>query len=344
MEHGTQSKIDLFAENVIKAHKGLEWGMIDRFAALLYAIDGKQIDCNAILSVFYTTEGYKSLSLSTQVKSSFADVFSTKKSDTYVSTTIGETYQCLAVMLAPGGDSKKSFDRIKTVRDMMDTPLKTSDFSHVVAYLIATNSDPEDYQKTVARMTSFYNSVETHKWGDLGTDNRLVAAKFALSGLDLEESIKNVEKVYKHLEPKFHLKINAFTFTLMAVANGLSDKADSVLALREVLLNHKISANSYYTDTLLCILAMLALSPAETEKVIKDIKEVWDVLRTKKGLGHLASSVDEVMLYSAAIVLSERDTDLKGSLITDLIMCHVSLILVPTYTRSTIIESYRSKG
>ena len=50
MKYAKQEKLSLFAENALAIKKGFMWqgGIIKRLAALLYALENKPMDCDAV--------------------------------------------------------------------------------------------------------------------------------------------------------------------------------------------------------------------------------------------------------------------------------------------------------
>ncbi|MCL2510320.1 MAG: DUF4003 domain-containing protein [Methanomassiliicoccaceae archaeon] len=295
MKHGTRWKLELFAENTRKAKKGLglKSVMAKRFAALLYALEGKPLDHNAVMNA------YAAMKAAAGVLSVFR----------------GNTSIFIAAMSSLKGDPKVLFDRTSAVYDMMkDAGFWRSDFLAVAAYTVAANAEPKDYQATVDRMRTFYEGMKAQRWLFTGADDNIFAAMLALSGVDPKEGVERIGQFYILLGPGFLAKNSVLMLSQILVACEMPvQTADRVIALRDAFRERKIPLDRAYTLPLLGILAML---PVDVNTVVQDITEAQTHLREQKGFGVLSVQKQELLLYAASIVVSGYAEDVESGIVT----------------------------
>ena len=296
MKHGIRWKLELFAENVRKAKKGLGLNVVmsKRLVALLYALDGKPIDHNAVVSSY-------------AIVKSNTGAFSAFRGDMSI---------CIAAMLSLKGNPETLFNRTSAVYDMMKgAGFWGSDFLAVAAYVIASNADPEDYQTTVARMRSFYEGIKAQRRLSTGADDNIFAAVLALSGIEPKQGVDSVERLYSQIRSEFLSKNSALMLAQAMVAGGMSDQAsaDRIIALRNAFKAQKIPLDKAYA---LPSLGILALFPADVNIIVQDIKEAQTFLRAQKGFGSLSVSKQEILLYAVAITASGYTEDVESSIVT----------------------------
>jgi hypothetical protein len=295
MKHGTRWRLDLFAENTRKAKKGLGLNniMAKRLVALIYALEGKPIDHTAVMN------SYDIVKSSTGVLSAFR----------------GNMSICIAAMLSLKGNPKMLFDRTAAVYDMMkDAGFGRSDFLAVAAYMVAANTEPENYQATVARMRSFYEGMKAQHRLYIGADDNIFAAILALSDVDQKYGIDNVERLYELLGSDFLAKNSVLMLAQIMVAGGMSGPAaaDRVLALRNAFKAQKMPLDKAYT---LPSLGILALLPVDVDAVVRDIGEAQALLKAEEGFGILSVSKQEMLMYAAAITASGYAEDVESGII-----------------------------
>ncbi|MCL2296159.1 MAG: DUF4003 domain-containing protein [Methanomassiliicoccaceae archaeon] len=296
MKHGTRWKLELFAENTIKAKRGLGLNIVmtKRLVALLYALNGKPIDHAAVMN-------------------SYAIV---KDGSSVLSAFRGNMSICIAAMLSLEGNPKALFDHTVAVYGMMkDAGFWRSDFLAVAAYMVASNTDPENYRATVARMRSFYEGMKAQQWLYTGADDSIFAATLALSEVDIRQGVDGIGRLYELLGPGFLAKNSVQMLAQIMVAGGRSDPAaaERVLALRNAFRAQKMPLDKAYT---LPSLGVLALLPADVNVIVQDIREAMALLRSHKGFGAFSVSKQEILLYASAVTASGYNEDVEGDIVT----------------------------
>ncbi|MCL2296158.1 MAG: DUF4003 domain-containing protein [Methanomassiliicoccaceae archaeon] len=285
MKHGTRWKLELFAENARKAKKGLRAknAKIKRLVALIYALEGKPLDCDAVMS-------------------SYAAI---KSSEGVLSVFRGRTSLCIAAMLSLKGNPKTLFDRTVAVYDMMNKRFLKSDFLAVAALMVAVNADPEDYPQIVSRMRSFHDGMKAQRQSYAGAAEYICTAMLALSNADPRNDVERIKRMYDILRPELSTE-TALALAQIALASGVSDvqAADRILKLKGMTKDRKMPLDPI-------MLGVLALLPSDAEAILQDIIETQALLRTKKGLGALFARKQEMLLYAAAVIASGYTEDTK---------------------------------
>ncbi|MCL2509628.1 MAG: DUF4003 domain-containing protein [Methanomassiliicoccaceae archaeon] len=292
MKHGTRWKIELFADNVKKAKRGLGMNsaMAKRLVALLYTVDGKPVDQRAVMS-------------SRAVMKSNVGVFSVFR---------GNSSILIAAMTALKGDPQTLFDHTAAVYEMMkDAGFWRSDFLAVAAFMVAANEKPENYQMTADRMRSIYEGIKSKHRLFVGADDCIFVAMLALSGVDPKVCIERVGQFYGMLGPEFLAKNSVLMLTQIMTAGEMQGQAaaERVLALRFALKAKKVSFDRAYV---LPLLGVLALLPDDVNTIAQDIEEAISLLKTHK-VGFFITKQERLM-YAAAIAASGYAEETEGGI------------------------------
>lgn len=298
MERITQEKLELFADNVRKAKKGIRFKNLiaRRTAAYLYALEGKPVDCDAVLSSYAAVKG--------------TGMFSRFR---------GSTPLCIAAMLSLRADSKTVLERTVAVhRMMMDAGFKKYSFLALAAYFVASGTDPERYQQIVDRMKAFNEATMVrHKY--VAIDRSYLAALLSMSDADMEEGVKSVEMLYERLKSKISgMNKRAYGIALIAIAGGMSDQmaAERIIALRDAFkaqkrnVHHKMLGGMPST-----LLGALVLPHIDANILAQETFEALTYLKAQKGLRPILITKQEVLVYAAAIVASRYADDQGAGMI-----------------------------
>lgn len=307
MEYSGQNKLELFANNAQIMKKEFTWQntLTKRLAALLYAQEGKIVDCEAIRQC---------LDLIKQNTGAF-------------STFRGNMVLCIATMLSLAPNPQEVFSETLKVYDLLkDEKLHASDFLVVAAYQIAAQSDASDYSNVVTRTRSFYDGMKARHFFYTGQDDYIFAAMLGLTDLDTAAGTERIEQIYSRLKGEFWDK-NSIQALAQVLVLGESDVniANRVLALRDTLRAEKIKLDKTYT---LPVLGILALLPVEIDTIVRDIVAAQDTLRAQKGFGPLSVTTQELLLFSASIVASNYAENVKDGVLTATLTTSISNIII----------------
>lgn len=307
MKYTGENKLELFANNAQIIKKEFTWqnALTKRLAALLYAQEGKTIDCEAIRQCHALI----------------------KQSTGAFSTFRGNMALSLAAMLSLSANPQEVLRETMKVYDLLKgVKLRASDFLVIAAYLIATQSDASDYRNVVTRTRSFYDGMKARHFFYTGQDDYIFAAMLGLTDLDTVAGTERIEQIHSLLKGEFRDK-NSVQALAQVMVLGESDDSisDRVLVLRDTLRVQKIKLDKAYT---LPVLGILALLPVEIETIARDIGKAQDTLRAKKGFGSLSVTTQELLLFAASIVASDYTESVKDGVLTATLSTSISNIII----------------
>lgn len=307
MNYTGQNKLELFADNAQIIKKEFIWQntLTKRLAALLYAQEGKRLDCDAIRQCHVLI----------------------KQNTGVFSTFRGNMALCLAALLSLSPNPQELFSETLKVYDLLKgVKLHASDFLVVAAYQIAAQSDASDYWKVVTRTRSFYDGMKAHHFFHTGQDDYIFAAMLGLTDLDAAAGTERIEQLHSRLKGEFWNKNSVQALAQVLVLAESDDSiADRVLVLRDTLRARKIKLDKTYTLPVLGILAML---PVKMETIVRDIGVVRDSLRARKGFGSLSVTTQELLLYAASIVACEYAESVKDGVLTATLSTSITNIII----------------
>jgi hypothetical protein len=315
MKHGVQEKLELFARNVLEAEKGLKrfLPVAKRLAAFVYTLNGKQIDCKAVMN-------------------SLAEI----KDTTNWASEHWYASLCLAPMMSLRTEQRKLIARSVKVHDAIyfkkEPHFAQSDILAMAAYTIVANVERERYPEMVSRVASFYKGMEKQRFGiDSLPLEYMYVATLALSDV-AESEIENINRKYELLSTKLPKEIGVKTIAqILAIGGKLDNEAvHRVFALNEAFKARKMWMNRKYT---LPLLGILALVPDNVVSIVQDVREAYVFIRMRKEFGGISS--EEQLIYAAAIIASGYKEDVKEDLL---------IASACTHFADTLQNDHKSKG
>jgi hypothetical protein len=297
MRSKLQDKLNLFAENVEAIRGDFVWqdASAKRLAALVYSSEGRMIDNDAIRDSH------------TMIKAE-AGAFSSFRGNLAI-------YVSAALSLAekPGqllGDAMHVYDLLREKR------FWASDFLAAAAFEIAANADREDYSRIAGRTKDFFDEMRAGHRFHIGKDDDRFAAMLARSDIAPHYGVNKMKRLFQCLRAEFSRWIGKgglLTLAQMLVlAEGTEECVLNLLRLNRRLRQEKIRLDRSATLASLGVLGMIG---AEHCALANDIIEARDFLRSQKGLGSLAVTTEELMLYAVALITYTYADDIKRNLI-----------------------------
>jgi hypothetical protein len=302
-----QNKLELFVENAQSIKKEFTWqdGLAKKMAALLYAQEGKTIDCEKI------RQCHNLIKQNTGTFSPFR----------------GDMALTMAAMLSLTANPQMQFSETQKVYDLLKSAkFHTSDFLIFAAYQIAAQSATSGYPKVVTRARSFYDGMKALHFFHTGEDDYILAAMLGLTDLNIRAGTERIERLYTLLKPEFR---NKNSIQALAQVLVFSDSDDSVirrvLSLRDALRAQKIKLDGAET---LPILGILALLPVEIGTIVSDVKAAQDTLKAKKGFGSMSITTQGILLFAASIIASDYVDSVKDGILTATLSTSITNILI----------------
>jgi hypothetical protein len=305
MEKTLQHKLELFVANTQTIRKEFVWqhSLTKRLAALLYAQEGKPLDCEALRRCHgLIKEG--------------VGPFSAFR---------GDMALCVATLLSLSPNPQGLFDRTLQVYALLkEEKLWASEHLTIAAFQIAAQSDPAEHAAIAARTRAFYDGMKANHFFLTGQDDYVFAAMLGLSGMDVAAGTARIEAFHRRLKGEF-LNNNSVQALSQVLVLGNADDAlaDRVLALRDAMRAQGIKLDKTYT---LPALGCLALLPIEVADIVQDIAEAQAYLREQKGFGGLSLSTQELLLLASSMVAGEHAQTLKGGVLTSALTTSITNI------------------
>ena len=307
MENKAQNRIILFANNIQITN--IEFNrqniLTRQLAALLYAQADKIIDCEAIRQCH---------NMIIQNTTRFSDF---RKNMTL----------CISTLLALSPNPQEMLDKTLEVYNMLIyVGLHFSDFLVIAAYHIASQADPSEYDNVVNRTRYFYDKMNFSHSFYTGEDDYIFAAMLGLTDLNFSSVSERMETIYNRFKGEFCNKNSIQTLAQVLVLGNSDDNAEGrVLALRDAFKKQKIRLDKACT---LSSLGILALLPADIEKIVRDIREVQIVLQVQDEFWSTSVTTQEILLFVAYILASEYSQELKGGILTATILTSINNIII----------------
>jgi len=311
MEYTGKNKLELFADNTQIIRKEFIWQntLTKRLAALLYAQEGKTVDCEAI------RQCHALIKQNTGGFSAFR----------------GNMALCVAALLSLSPNPQQAFSETLKVYDLLKgVKLRASDFLAVAAYQVAVQAGPSDYENVVTRTRSFYDDMKGRHFFYTGQDDYIFAAMLGLTDLDVAAGAERIERLYSRLKGGFWDNNSVQALAQVLVLGNSDDSVVSrVLALRDALRAQKIKLDKAYT---LPVLGILALLPVEIDTIVRDIDAAQDTLRAQKGFGVLSVTTQELLLFAASIVAGDYAESVKEGVLTATLSTSITNIMIAQQT------------
>jgi hypothetical protein len=318
MEYTGQNKLELIVDNAQIMKKKFTWqgDIVKRLASLLYAREGKTVDCEAIRRC------HDLIKQNTGVFSVFR----------------GNMALCVAALLSLSPNPQEVFSATLKVYGLLKgVKLHDSDFLVAAAFHIAEQSDASDYVNVVNRTRSFYDKMKAYHFFLTGQDDYIFAAMLGLADLDVASGVERIERIHSRLKGEFRDKNSVQALSqVLALADSDDRVITRVLALRDALRSQKIKLDQTYT---LPILGVLAILPVDIGTIVRDIGAARDALKAKKGFGPLSVSTQELLLCAASIIASDYAESVKNGVLTATLATSISNMVIAQQTAMIAIIS-----
>ena len=295
MNTHTKSRIELFSTNTNKIKGKFVWQntLSKRLAALLYAIEDREIDTEAI------RESYEIVKHSTSVFSSFR----------------GNSFITIATLLSLHDNQHKQLSDALAVYDMMKSrKFWASDYLVVAAYQVAGNTSKEKYIQVIDRAKAFYDGMKAEHYFLTGQDDYIFAAMLGLSDIEIDSGLRRINQLYTTFKPIFRTGNSVQTLTQVIALGGENGDVESrVLDLNSKFRHWGMRLDRIYT---LPSLGVLALLPVDNDTIVNNVIEAYELLREQKGFGRWSLTKQELLLFSSALIAYEYLDDVKGHILT----------------------------
>ena len=243
----------------------------------------------------------------------------------------------LICKMALSDDPKKYFENVETLYELLNQgKWLGNEYKIMAAITICDHAEESEYELFVNRTNEIYSQMkQNHKW--LTTDEDIpFAAMLAVSGLDIDKLIEEMELDYNILKGKFHDSnaVQSLSHVLALDEKPAEVKCAKVEAIFDEL---KAIKHTYGTGYELATLGTLTMLDMPEKELAEFIAEADDYLKRQKGFGDFVLGTKARRLYAAQLVLNQygqgnkkADGVVLGSMLALTIATEICLMLCVT--------------
>ena len=311
-------KLELFIKNVQAIRKEFAWhdAKAKRLSALIYTLEGKEIDIAAIdasLKIIKNNTGMFS-----QFRGTMALVIATK------------------ISLAPS--PVETFNRtLDCYNKLKDSKFGISNFLVIAAHLIVAETELYDVDQVVKKARDIYEGIRKNRRFMTGEQDYIFCVMLALSDIDPIEGVARIKELYDTLKKDFAW-VDSNSIQALCQLLTLGGKTDEALEhLREVratFKGKKIKLDRSYT---LPSLGALSLLNIDGEILANQINDMQERLRKEKGFGYFSIDDNELLLYIGAIATNIYTDQMNPDILATTSTSLLNLLIAQQMTMMIVI-------
>lgn len=277
-------KVDLLSENYDILKTKFKWDppLVKYFGSMVYAMKGQNIDAEKIDEIKKYIKEHTSWT-------------------SYFRTTNSFMLSCL---LSFEQNYEQFFnDTLSAFEKMKEDGIKNSLYTPWAAYTIAKEVQRGDYDFKIKRMKEFYSGMKKKHFFITSSDDYVFSAILAITDLDINITLEKIEETYNFLNKLGFIKGNdlqTLSHVLVLGEEDTNTKCERAAEIYKKLKEKKCSLKY----SALSSLGVLTLICDNTDKIVNDVKEVYDYMYTKKGFGFWNISSHVRAILSSNIVSS----------------------------------------
>ncbi|WP_243277756.1 DUF4003 family protein [Clostridium yunnanense] len=288
-------RTNLMIDNFHKLKHGFRWeaNLVKHFIAMSLAIDNRKTEMENLLRI--------------------RDYIRTHTS--WISYFRG-TNELIFVNLLSGEENyADSFSDVQAVYELMKSSgFKSSTYLPMAAYTIAAGSEKAQWNKSIERMTRYYDGMKKNHFWITSADDYVYAAILATTDFDIEETLSKIEKYYDVLSKDGFYKGNSLqtlSHILALSEEDVQENCRRTVALYEKLKGEKCKLRY----DALATLGLLALLSTDVDKLVSEIKEVYDYIHSVDGYGFWSLDTSNRTMIAATIVSSYYVDNIKNGIL-----------------------------
>lgn len=322
INHELVQRCDLFEKNysLIRHNFKWEYATMCCLGALLYTNAGKEVD---VLEIKKTKEIIKN---NTGFFSAFKET----------------TFFALATLLSLEENPEELFHKTIHIYNKMKTEgFYSSPYLTLASFQIAKQTEEFQVDAIIQRAKEFYAAIKKEHPFLTSTDDYGFAAMLATTDLSISETIREMETCYENLKPKFGVgnALQSLTHVLTIGEEHAIDKSERAKDIYDKLYEKGCKLSKYKE---LATLGILVLIKTDVETLTDDIKEVYNLLIEKKGLGKWSISKHERTMYASALIANAFINDQKKDAISNTLSNSLTSIVIAQQTAMIIAATSAS--
>lgn len=301
-------KVNLMSRNFsqLKEHFFWEGSIVKQFVAMTNAIKEKEV-------------------LPERLKEIIAFI---KKETSWTSYFRGNNLFMMANLLGFEDDYRKLWMDMQFLYEKLrKSGFRNCAYLPLAAYTITKEVPKQNWDSSIVRMNGFYSSMKKNHFWLTSQDDYVYAAILAVSDLDLEETCLKIENCYNLLNSLGFSRGNylqALSHILALGEESVQDKCHKALLIRNKLKENgcKLHYNSLST------LGLISLVATDINKIVADIKEVYDYIYNQPGFGFWSMSKDIRTMFAASLVCNSYIDDYQKGLLDITIGNSINAIII----------------
>ena len=248
--------------------------------------------------------------------------------------------------MAMSEDAEAYFEGVNAVyKELNKNKLFGSDYRLLAAMIIYGDKNPDKMAGVERAQKIFQDMKKEHPF--LTSDEDITtAAMLAISDMDIDAMIKNMEECYGTMK-KFFSSQNAVQSLSHVLALNNQPVEEKCQQVKDIFENLKDAKRKYGTSYELATLGALTMLDMSTEEIVKEICEVDDYLKEQKGFGSLGTGRTGRLMYAALLVMDNYMLDgavmenaVVGSTLATVIAQQMAMICIMTAaTASTTVNN-----
>lgn len=216
----------------------------------------------------------------------------------------GATMMAIATKVSLDPQPSYKMEKVMELYHMLKKEFFSSLYLPLSAVMIYEMSTEDRYTEVVNKARRIYDLMKQEHPFLTSREDVTYAVLLALSEKSEIESTMEMERCYHILKGEF-FSSNAVQSLSHALALGEEDATSKCSRTMSIFHRLKSSGYKYGTGYELATLGVLALANADIQEIVKDIIDVNEYLKNKKGFGAWSLGTRQRLMYASGIVMNE---------------------------------------
>lgn len=303
-----KQKVDLMAENYHELKTSFKWenNLLKHFGAMIHATKNEKVNIEKLQ----------------EIKQYIKD-------ETSWTSYFRGTNEFLLVNLLYFEEDYKSFFKSMTelYEKMKEEKFKRSVQLPLAAYTIVKETSMYEWDYKIRRTREFFDNMKKNHFFLTSADDYVFAAVLALTDLQVEETSRKIEECYKYLNNEGFYKGNNLQTLSHVLAIGeemIEEKCNKAVNLYNKLkeVKCKIEYNGLAT------LGLLALVTDDVDKIVGEIKEVFDYISEKEGYSFWSINKSMKIMLATTLVSDFYVDEIKKGVLQIALGNTISAIII----------------
>lgn len=217
-------------------------------------------------------------------------------------------------------------DRMLQIYDMLKELFLASEYLTVAAASIAQIAEPEQYSRVVRKTRTIYEKMKKNHPFLTSSSDSAFASLIALSELDENYAVEEMERCYEILYPEFFSgnAVQSLSHILTLGEGSSQIKCQKVMTLFELL---KEKGHKYGTGEELATLGVLSMLDVDLNELAEEIVEVDEFLEDQKGFGIFGVGSKQRVMYAGILTMCDLVSHMQQTMSTAALNGVMSLVI-----------------